>query len=113
IPRQVDIDQLRAVLIVEAPGEFDRFRQVLQTVLTHYGQPEDRLQEVIEFTGPTAPPVPQGARYRFRGWPDWLAIEWVADAHRFYVGVGTGALQRWFEGLGQKVPDDRVAVHRK
>jgi hypothetical protein len=105
VPGDVEIDALQAVVSVAAPGRHGEFRQTLQTVLLHYGKPEARQQTTIDLPGGR-----QGVRYRLTDWPEWMAIEWAADAQTFTLGVGEGSLQQWFarDDVGD---DPRVTPH--
>ncbi|MBI1336951.1 MAG: hypothetical protein GC164_08320 [Phycisphaera sp.] len=113
IPRQVDIDRLHAVLVIETGSKTAELRQVLRAVLSHYGEPEKREQSVIEL--PLHAPLEEAARFVYRdGWPGWLAIEWTSDKDRFYLGIGKDSLAHYFGLAGQgQDADTPIQMHRE
>lgn len=106
LPREVVIERLQLVLVLEAPGAFARIRQTLQTILGHYGRPENRRQTLIRLPGRRI-----GVRYRDRTWPPWQSFEWTAAAQRFYFAIGQGTLAEWFEADRPGDADPRLATH--
>ena len=107
LPRDVVIERLKLVLVLEAPGSFARIRQTLQTILGHYGLPGHRRQTLIRLPGRRV-----GVRYRDRTWPPWQSFEWTADAQRFYFAIGEGTLAAWFEADRPGDADPRLPAHR-
>lgn len=107
IPGKVEIDRAQAVLTVEAPGQFASLRQTLATILSHYGQPEEREQAALKLPGDR-----EGVTYRLKGWPEWLAVEWFAERDRFYLAVGAGALSRFFDEVEGQAKSKQLAPHR-
>ena len=107
LPREVVIERLQLVLVLEAPGAFARICQTLQTILGHYGRPENRRQTLIRLPGRRI-----SVRYRDRTWPPWQRFEWTADAQRFYFAIGQGTLAEWFEADRPGDAGPRLAAHR-
>jgi hypothetical protein len=107
-PGEVRIDRAQAVLTIDAPGQSASLRRTLATILSHYGQPGDREQSALPLPGGR-----QGVRYRIKGWPAWVALEWYSDEDRFHVAVGAGALARYFEEVEGGRRSDSLADHRQ
>ncbi|MEX0776970.1 MAG: hypothetical protein WD042_14790 [Phycisphaeraceae bacterium] len=107
-PREIELERIQAVIAVDAPGQFVQMRQALETTLGHYGSPERREQSAIALPGQR-----QAVRYRHGDWPAWMSLEWTADAQRFYFGLGTGSLERWFTDARPVDDEPRLAAHRQ
>jgi hypothetical protein len=103
-----DLSRYRIVLEAEAPGSFAPLRGAMAAILAHYGQPNERSQTLIDLPGDR-----EGVRYRLADWPDWLCLEWFADGERFYLGVGTGALERWLSGALPQQVSGVLEPHRQ
>lgn len=103
-PREVVVDHAQIVLRVERDPA--SLRRALQTLLSHYGQVEDRIQEAFELPGQRA-----AVRYRLRDWPDWLCLEWHFDKQGLTLGVGHGALNQHFSH-GPAAESSDVQAHR-
>ncbi|MCC7192255.1 MAG: hypothetical protein IT444_05670 [Phycisphaeraceae bacterium] len=108
IPGKVDIERVQAVLTLDAPGQFASLRQTLTTILSHYGQPQERLQTALALPGDR-----HGVTYRLKDWPQWMAIEWFAESDRFYLAVGAGALNRYFKEAQQREDSPQLGSHRR
>ncbi len=90
-PRELMMQRLQMVLAIDAPGRFGQLHQSLATIVSHYGPAATREQSVLKLPGGRF-----GIRYRQPTWPAWLTLEWSADKRQFFVGLGEGALERWF-----------------
>ncbi len=106
IPGQLDLASLHAVVVIDAPGQHPQLLRTLESILVHYGQADTRQQSVIDL-----PDQRRGVRYRLADWPAWMSLEWFADAHRFYFGIGTNSLQRWFERAQPLAEEPRLKRH--
>ncbi len=108
IPGQIDLATIRAVTVLDAPGRHPQLRQTLESILKHYGRVEDRLQTIIDLPGDR-----RGIRYRLADWPEWMSLEWFADAQQFYFGLGTDSLHHWFQRQRPMASEPRLARHRQ
>ncbi len=107
-PGIVRVERFQLAIAIDAPGRHEQLKQTLATIVHHYASHGTRLQRSIE-----RPDGRQLVRFRDASWPAWLELEWSADAQHFYLGLGAGALERWFDQSDPIETDPRIERHRK
>lgn len=80
---------IRAILIGDSPTR----------------QPANATQRELELPGGI-----RGVAYREAGWSDWREISWASTERAFVIGLGRGALERWFEA--QQTPEAATPTWR-
>jgi len=109
------LDELGVVLEIRTDQAHAPFMQTIQAILVDGPAVRDPQgdrgeQRVVELPGER-----QGVAFRRDGWPAWRELSWCSTEGSFLVGVGRGALVRWFDQLTD-APEaglDGAAAHRE
>lgn len=95
---------LRAVLELVGGGGHEEYVRTIESVLG--GPAGAGAQRRLVLPGGIA-----GVAYREEGWPAWREVAWCSTPGAFVVGLGPGALERWFsEAPGA---EGESAAHRR
>lgn len=94
----LDIDRLQMVLELRSGADHRQFLRTIKAILIDGARaaPQEAgegegSQRKIELPGGRA-----GVAYSEPGWPEWRELSWVSDNGAFLIGLGHGALERWF-----------------
>ena len=85
--------ELRIVLEIETPTDHTALLRTVRAILIGDGKAGDQVGAQHELTLPGGV---QGVTYREPDWAPWHDVSWASTDHSFVIGLGAGALERWF-----------------
>jgi len=92
------VRRLQMVLELRTGDDHRRIVRAIRSIVIEAEDVEEDVrppgaQRTFEIT-----PGRRGNAYLREGWPEWREVSWHSSDEAFYVGLGRGALERWFAG---------------
>ncbi len=103
-----ELQALQVVLEVKSPEDHGQLLRSMQAILLGDDDGAEGAQEAFDLPGGH-----RAVRYTRPDWPAWREVSWTSRQGAFVVGLGRGALSRWFSGHSDAAASPgRWLVHR-